>query len=282
MLIAQITDMHIKAEGTLVFGHVDTCAYLARAVEHLNRRDPRPDAVLVTGDMTNDGTPEDCAALARLLGRLEMPYYLVPGNHDTRANLRAAFPDLAYLPGEGHMRYVVEHHAVRLVALDSLVEGHHHGEIGGAQLDWLAGTLAAAPDRPTIVFFHQPPFATGIERMDGSRLTDADALGAVIARHPQVERVLCGHLHRPITRRFAGTVVQTAPATAHQVMLNLGEGKPLRWVMEPPAVMLHLWRAGDGLVSHVEPVGDYGQPQPFTHHHTRAAPAGQPAVARVS
>jgi Icc protein len=68
---------------------------------------------------------------------------------------------------------------------------------------------------------HHPPFATGITHMDNFGLDNAAELAEIVVRHPQVERILCGHLHRTIDRRFAGTVAGTAPSTAHQIRLNL-------------------------------------------------------------
>ena len=204
MLIAQISDMHVLRAGTRLFGALDTFASLARCVEHVNRLPTRPDAVLVTGDMTNDGDVADYEALVALLDRLAMPYYPIPSNHDDRERVRWAFRHLGFLPTTGPLHYTVEHLPIRLIALDTVVPGHTHGHLGEAQLAWLEATLRVAPDRPTIVFLHHPPFPTGIDHMDAIRLTDADALGAVITRHAQVERVACGHLHRVIQVRWAG------------------------------------------------------------------------------
>ena len=72
-----------------------------------------------------------------------------------------------------------------------------------------------------MIFMHHPPFKTAIEYMDGIGLEGADAMAEVVRRHPQVERVVCGHLHRSIQSRWAGTVAMTAPATAHQVDLDI-------------------------------------------------------------
>jgi len=274
MLIAQFTDMHLKPQGTLTFGAVDTAAHLARCVAHVNALTPRPDAVLVTGDLTNDAEPEAYALLRDLLAPLPMPVYLIPGNHDDRAGLRAAFPDHAYLPDGDFLHYAVENHAVRLIGLDTIVPGEAGGEMCDARIAWLAETLAAAPERPTVVFMHHPPFPTGIAFMDAMGLDGRDAMAAVVRRHGQVERVLCGHLHRPIQVRWAGTIAATAPATAHQVDLALSDDAPAHWVMEPPAVQLHLWRPETGVISHTSYIGDFGNKGSFKDPHT-------PPLARV-
>lgn len=263
MIIAQISDMHIRPEGALAYGRVETAGFLARCVDDILRLPTRPDVVLATGDLVDGGQPDEYARLRDLLAPLPMPVYLIPGNHDDRQALVAAFPDHRYLPRDGSfLHYVVEDSPVRLIGLDTTVPGKTGGLMCEARLAWLAERLDEARERPTVVFMHHPPFASGLRRMDAHGLERADALGAVIRRHPQVEAVLCGHLHRPIHVRWAGTVAATAPSTAHQVLLDLREDGPLAFTMEPPAYFLHAWRADVGLVTHTAYVGEHIGPLP--------------------
>jgi 3',5'-cyclic AMP phosphodiesterase CpdA len=248
MLIAQITDFHVTVPGGRLDRHYATAAHLSRAVAHINAMTPRPDLVLATGDLVDKGEAAEYERLRELLAPLTMPVYLIPGNHDAREPLRQVFADHAYLPRDGFLHYVVETEALRLIGLDTLIPQSGGGELCGERLDWLQARLAEKPDTPTLVFMHHPPFDSGIAKMDSPALVGRDRFAAIIAAAPQVERVLCGHLHRPITRRFAGTVAATAPSTAHQLELDLVSGN-LGVAMEPPAVLLHQWRDG-GLVSH--------------------------------
>jgi 3',5'-cyclic AMP phosphodiesterase CpdA len=277
MLVAQITDMHILAEGKLFhaprralppdaapgWSRIDTAACLARAVAELNELEPRPDAVVAAGDLTDHGNPEEYANLRTLLAPLRMPIYPIPGNHDTRDGLRAAFRDHGYLPKDGFLHYAVEDGPLRIVALDTHIPGAHPGELCGERLAWLDRTLTAKPAAPTVVMMHHPPFATGIEHMDRSALRQPEKLAAVIRRHPQVERILCGHMHRTIDKRFAGTIAGTCPSTAHQLVLALNPGTPAQFTFEPPGYQLHLWREGAGLVSHTAVFGDWPGPYPY-------------------
>ncbi len=144
-----------------------------------------------------------------------------------------------------------------------MIPGKTEGEVGAEQRDWLAARLADAPRKPTIVFMHHPPFPTGIGHMDSINCIDGEAVGAVIARHPQVERVVCGHHHRPIQIRWAGTIGSVAPSTAHQVTLDLSAGAPSSFCLEPPAFHLHCWIAGAGIVTHQAYIGDFPGPYPF-------------------
>jgi 3',5'-cyclic AMP phosphodiesterase CpdA len=266
MLIAQLSDPHFLPKGMLAFGKVDTAGFLERAVDHLNTLDL--DAALITGDLTNDGDEAVYAECAGIVSGLRAPFFVLTGNHDDRELMRARFAG-SYLPAEGPLCYTIEQFSVRVIALDSLVAGKPWGELGAAQLAWLDAQLALAPDKPTLVAFHHPPFRTGIGHLDRSMLRDAGALAEVIGRHPQVERVICGHVHRAIQSRFAGTVAQTAPSCAHQAELLFGAGHG-GWICEPPAVLLHYWDAADGMASHISMIGGYGPKGRFSDPHARA------------
>ena len=269
MLIAQISDLHFLPKGTLAFGRVDVAGCLARAIDHLNALAPRPDAVLITGDLTNDGDAAVWADLMVMFGRLAAPLYPLPGNHDDRELMRAAFAQLELFPAQGPLCFDVGLGPVRLIGLDSLIPGDPAGRLGPEQLAWLDARLGEQPEKPTLVALHHPPFRTGIDHMDAMMLEDGDALAAVIGRHRQVERVLCGHVHRTVQCRFAGTLGLIAPGTAHGVQLALA-GEPPRWIMEPPGVLLHEWRDGQGLVSHLDFIGDFEVGE-FSDQHTQAS-----------
>ena len=257
MLLVQLSDPHIVPRGEVLLGGIDTAAFLRDAVEHVNRLDPPPDLVLVTGDLVNEGRPDEYDHLRELLAPLRAPLHLVPGNHDLTDELRRAFPGQVHGAPGGRADGVIEG-PLRVVTLDSSRYPEPGGALDPEQLEWLDEALAGAPDHPTVVAVHHPPFATGIAHMDTMALDAASAAGlaAVVAAHPQVERVLSGHLHRHISRRFAGTIAMTAPSTAHAVQLDLGEGRAA-WNREPPALLLHLWTPTGGLVTHLEVIGDH-------------------------
>ena len=265
MIVGQITDFHVATPGAAIDRRFRTARRLAAAVAHLNALEARPDVVVATGDLVSGGAVAEYERLRAILAPLAMPVFLIPGNHDDRANLRSVFSDHRYLPSEGpFLHYVVEDYALRLMALDTVVPGEIGGALCAARLDWIEARLAEPPARPTFVFMHHPPFRTGVGWSDGkdgaAGLGGADAFGDIVARHPEIERIVCGHLHRPIEARWRGTLASTAPATAHQLALALGPESAITTVMEPPACQLHLWQAGDGLVSHTSYIGAFETP----------------------
>jgi Icc protein len=257
-LLAQISDLHIMTRGRLARSGVDTPAMVRSCVSHILALKQHPDAVAVTGDLTDHGRPEEYDMLRELLAPLHMPIYLIPGNHDDRHALRAAFPDHAYLRQSAELvQYVIDAHPLRIVALDTLIPGQGGGEVGEESLGWLDRTLESAPDAPAVVLMHHPPFKTYISYMDDYGLRNPEPLAAVIGHHPQVQAILCGHVHRPIVARFAGTIASTSPSPVHQVALNLEPGARLGLVMEPPAYRLHAYASQGGLVSHIMYVGEF-------------------------
>lgn len=264
MLLAQISDLHVTPKGRKLYDRIDTIGFLRAAVQHLNDLRPRPDFVLATGDLVDAGSPPEYEMLRELLAGLAMPYALMPGNHDERGNLRRAFADHAYLPKNGEfLQYTIEDLPLRLIALDTLIPGEGGGRLCAKRLEWLAARLQEQPQRPTLIAMHHPPFEAGIEDMDRLKCENGAALGAIVERHPQVERIVCGHVHRPMSVRWHGTLVTTAPSTAHQVALDFRAGAPAAWVMEPPACHLHYWLPAGGLVTHLSYIGGYGPATPF-------------------
>jgi Icc protein len=142
MLLAQISDLHVRPTGALYKDAVDSNRMFAEAIDHLNRLDPRPDLVLITGDLVDEGLKAEYDSLRALLDGLEPPHLLMAGNHDDREMLARSFPDHAYLPAAGAKHYLIDRHPVRIVALDTTVPGDHHGEIDEAGLAWLEGGAA--------------------------------------------------------------------------------------------------------------------------------------------
>ena len=264
MLIAQVTDTHIKAAGRLAYRQVDSAERLRNCVAHLNALDPRPDIVLLTGDLVDLGRPEEYALLREILAPLRMPLYAIPGNHDERGALRAAFADQHYLRQEAEfVQYVVEDYPLRLIGLDTVIPGEQGGELCAKRLAWLDEQLARAPGRPTALFMHHPPFVTGLANMDWQNCRNGDALGALVERHRQVVRILCGHVHRPIHLHWHGVTASIAPSPSHSCVLDLKPQASHDFVLEPPSCELHYWREGTGLISHLSFIGDYGGRFPF-------------------
>lgn len=247
-LLVQLSDPHIGAS----WGEGDPVEKLAAAVDAVRALDESPDAVLVTGDLAEHAADPEYEQARALLARIDAPLYVLPGNHDDRGALRRHFGVGG--AGGGPVQYAADLGPLRLVVLDSTLPGEDRGELDGERLGWLNGTLAAAPGTPTVVAMHHPPIAVGIPAWDaiGLPATHRRALGQVLERHPQVQRVVAGHVHRAITATLGGRSVVTVPSTYVQGLLDF-RATQLELSADPPGFAVHALVDGE-LVSHIQPV----------------------------
>ena len=259
MLIAQITDLHLGAAN----GDPDESneSRFDRVLARLTTMQPRPDLLLLTGDLTENGASDAYAVLAERLAAFDVPALLALGNHDRRAAFRAHFPDV---PSEnGFIQYVHDAGPLRVIVLDSLEEGRHGGSFCAERAAWLTARLDDAPDRPTIIVLHHPPIESGIGWMTIAPHEPWVArLDAVLAHYDNVVALLSGHLHRPLVSSWGGTLVAACPSTAPPLALELApidperpDGRPLV-TADPPAYALHLW-TGTRLLTHFETLGEH-------------------------
>lgn len=251
MLIVQLSDLHLCEAGPLAAKNV----FAERAVDAVRRLDPQPDLAILSGDLTEFGTAAEYGLLKRLLARLSVPAYAVPGNHDDRDAMRAAFRAEGYLPASGRLNFVVETRPVRIVALDSLIPGEVEGALDEESLRYLDDVLSAAPDVPALVMLHHPPFRCGLPDKDRIRLfAGAERFAAILTRHPQVERVVAGHHHRALQGRFGRALCQVAPPVRYMTPEERGETPTHEGDDEPPGFLLHRWVEGGGLATSLCPL----------------------------
>ncbi len=248
VIIAQISDLHIGAAPKLRGEKPED--NLLRAFDAL--RAFKPDVILATGDLANNEGAEEYAALAALLPHAPAPVFLLPGNHDHPDKMRAAFADHAYFPASGHLSYAIDHLPVRIVCLDQTERDAVPGRFTPELAKWLNATLSAAPDKPTLLALHHPPFRTNDILFDTIGLLEADSFKHVVARHPQVKRIVCGHHHRLTTGLIAHAPAISAPSTAWAYGAAFRDGdEPATITPEPPAFLLHVWTPQGGFATHL-------------------------------
>lgn len=246
-LVIQVSDLHLGAEWSAG----DPAARLREAIAAVRRFPDPAEAVIVTGDLTETGAPGDYALARELLAELELPVYVLPGNHDERAAMRQAFE----LPGEGAepIQYAAELGALRLLALDTTQPGSDAGELDPERLEWLEAELSRAPERPTLVALHHPPLSIGIAVWDEIGLAAAGRAGLerVLAAHPQVLGTIAGHVHRALVGQLAGRPALAIPSAYEQARLAYGL-EQIELCGDPPAFAVHSLVDGR-LVSHIQP-----------------------------
>jgi 3',5'-cyclic-AMP phosphodiesterase len=241
MLIAHLSDPHITT-GPL---GARPAAGLQLALARVMAIDPLPDCVVITGDLTDHGRPDEYEALREIFGAFPLPLYVATGNHDNRETFLDAFAGGPLLADSMEAYYLVECPEASIVVLDSHIPGSPAGQLGQAQLAWLDDVLNRRPEVPVVLALHHPPVPVGLPFLDGIRLLDGDALNDVIDAHPNVIRVMAGHVHRPISTGL----LTVAPSTYRQTGLVLGSDDPPGYLDEPTGFLLHLLD-GDVCVTH--------------------------------
>jgi 3',5'-cyclic-AMP phosphodiesterase len=253
-LIAQITDCHIGFDRA--DPEEDNVQRLRAVLARLRDGRNRPDLVLLSGDLTNFGEPENYARLAEVIAGQPFPIHLMLGNWDHREVFRAAIPEAQ--TSEGFVQFEAALPGLRLIALDTNEAGRHGGGFCAERAAWLNARLDADPVTPVVIAMHHPPVETGIEWLDsGANEAWIQRFARVIEGRPQVRAIVSGHMHRPIFTTFAGVPLVVCPSSAPHVELDLSpldpetpDGRPLV-VDDPAGYALHRWD-GQRLTSHFE------------------------------
>jgi 3',5'-cyclic AMP phosphodiesterase CpdA len=236
-LIAHVSDTHFG-------GPPDARARAEAVIAHLLALDPRPDVLLVTGDVADHGLPDEYAEARTVLDAWTGPKLVGTGNHDVREEFARCLLDRE---AGGPLVQVLDAPGHRLLMLDSLVAARggmriDHGELTPDQLNWLDAQLSA-DDRPAFVCLHHPPVDIGLGLMADILLKDPEPLGAIVAKHPHVQALLVGHAHTACATTFAGRPVLIGGGSASTVPLD-AEPYPVIWEAGPPTLAFHLLHDG--------------------------------------
>lgn len=246
-LLAQITDTHVLPPGEVLYGDIDTARHLSDTVQAINRMQPRPDVVLITGDLVETANQSAYQHLIALITLLEMPAYVLPGNHDDPPFMAEIFSDTPHFPvSDKTFQYAVEDFPFRILALNSHCQGTELPELGERRLNWLRQELETS-DKPVLIALHHPPMKTGIELIDMGGSQWYQGLESVLENHPQVKLVVCGHCHIDLYGRIGTVPVCMAPATSHQLVATRGSTVAPASINQPAAVTLHQFIDGNFL-----------------------------------
>lgn len=216
LLVAQLTDTHLFADGTKTMFDCRTNQTFAAVMQQLAQVQPRPDLLLLTGDISQDDTAESYAYARSLIGPLQIPTYWLRGNHDQNGDA------IEQLNGDRiTAEKSFEQGGWRFILLDSMVLDQPGGQLSQLQLEYLEQQLQ--DEKPTLVAVHHHPIDCGVKYMDDIRLSNADDLFAVLDRYPQVKLVICGHIHQEFAAERSGVTYLGTPSTCIQLKPNQTE-----------------------------------------------------------
>ncbi|WP_332979778.1 3',5'-cyclic-AMP phosphodiesterase [Microcoleus sp. A003_D6] len=213
LLVAQITDTHLFAELDREWKGLSTARTLQAVLDRLQQIRPQPDLLLLTGDLSQDETPESYELLASLISSLKIPAYWIPGNHDNVLVMQQILDKPPISPEkswkEGNWQFLL---------LSSVEAGCDGGRLSPESLDWLDSELQQTGDRPVMIALHHHPLPIDCEIMDGMMLHNADEFLAIVDRYPQIKIVLCGHIHQEFQQQRGSVTYLGTPSTCIQLL----------------------------------------------------------------
>ena len=214
MIIAQISDTHIALDTAR---RRSENRDFERAIADINTLDPAPDVIVHTGDIVHNGRQDEYAQAAAILAKARAPVYVLAGNKDNRANLRAAFSAGGYLASDSEfIDYAVDGYAVRLIAVDTLSSGSNKGDFCSERARRLIAMIDAETTKPIAVFAHHPPFEVpvGPDPLNFETPEMMARLSQALQHSGRVVAVISGHVHRGTAGHVGSIPATVMPSIA--------------------------------------------------------------------
>ena len=230
--ILHLTDTHLHADPAFEHMGVNTKQSLLDVLAHVEASNQKPDLILVTGDLTHDETAAGYQQLRAIMGSLQTPVYVLPGNHDIPALIN---DNMLSASVSNQTRIALDHW--HIIMLDTSIRDSECGELAASQLTLLQHTLNDDPDRHTLICMHHQPVPIGSRWLDTMQVKNSDAFMQIIQPHPQVKAVLWGHVHQAFYSRHAAIEWMATPATCRQFLpgsedfaMDNTKGAGYRWL----------------------------------------------------
>lgn len=209
--LVQVTDPHIFADAKGALLGLNTRESFELVCQRVQREEWKPDALLATGDLSQDASPEAYKYLADYFYSMNIPSFWVPGNHDHPETMEMYLSN-GRVSAAKHL--LIGHWQV--ILLDSSVAGKVHGFLAKEQLDFLKKTLKRYKDKHTLVVLHHQPIKIGSEWLDTIDLKNSDEFRQIIAKHDHVKGVLWGHVHQEFQQIIKGVSWIASPSSCVQ------------------------------------------------------------------
>lgn len=257
MYIAHISDLHINIEDKA--GVVN----LHKIIRCINNLDVRPDFVVVSGDLSHLKDYKNYQKCFEQLNKLNVPYYVITGNHDESEQLKLAlkefYPEHPVSELDNYLQYVVDNYPVRLIALDTFKSGKGNGDLGSDRLDWLKNKLEDNPhSKPVAILLHQFTLKTELSFFDSLEEHWFNKFNEIIAQYKDtVKIVLCGHLHNSLIGNIDSVPIISAFSTNWQAYFDFKEREYLVANKLPVGFYLHRYD-GKSFMSYVVAVSKEG------------------------
>jgi len=211
VLLVQITDCHIFATAEDCLQGLNTRQSFAAVSNAAVKNHHKPDLLVATGDLSQDGTTASYAYLAHEFDDMGIPTFWLPGNHDDSDAMRKHFTGKWIHAGKQ-----VLIGKWQIVLLDSTIQGEVCGRVSATQLGFLERALKAYPDRHALVCLHHQALDCGSEWLDLKGLKDSDQLRTQLLQYDNLRAVLWGHVHQESHHIIDGVEWMSTPSSCVQ------------------------------------------------------------------
>ena len=229
--LIHLSDLHLVSPGKLTSKVLDTNAILEETInEILSKKDyfGQIDGLVVTGDISDDGSMESYLSAYEKLSKLNVPILVIPGNHDLRDPMRKVFHEnVQFSKNSSQFDWVFEFDETLIIGLDTLVEGENFGFLEEKSLDFLSHQLSNNSGSDLVLLIHHPPIKTGIYFMDQIGLTNSSDLSECLKATNRPIKILCGHVHGVYHGLLGIHPVVSAPSICSAFEFNRQEFAPV-------------------------------------------------------
>ena len=251
MLVAHLSDLHVFSSQPETYQvRRDIVSVVSRIVADLTNLPIRPDAVFITGDVADGGSEADYALVRSLLAPLKMPVLVIPGNHDRRQTMRAAFADLVPFAPGAFLNFATSIGDFEVIGLDTMIPGKVEGELCDTRLDWLEHELSLRQSL-TFLLMHHPAWPSGNAQWDATALVRGGSkLGAILGKAQVPLRILSGHVHQAMHGSWNGhyAAIGGSPAFTYDFGIAATQEPPL--LDQPYSYFLHHKRTDGSIGVH--------------------------------
>lgn len=207
--ILQITDSHLYADAAGCLAGINTLDSFHAVLEQA--RALPAEMVLATGDLVHDASPEGYQRVHEAFNSLGIPVFCLPGNHDLPAVLAECLGG-----NEVTSPKRVVHGDWVIFMLDSTLPHEEGGHLSEDELAQLQQGLEQHADRHALICLHHHPVPVDSAWMDRMALDNPDRFFGLLARFPNVQGILWGHIHQAYDATYRGIRLMGSPSTCIQ------------------------------------------------------------------
>lgn len=219
LLFCQISDSHFMSKGKKIFDQIETYSQFVKVIDYCKILDPNPDFYIMSGDLIHDN-PKYYHNYFELCNQLNKPYFLMMGNHDIRTNLKENIINKKLIDKNGYLNFVINNFSLRIICLDTVIEGSTEGELTAASLDWLEEELKKDSNINTIIFMHHPPIEIGSILFDDIICKNGNEFLNLVKKYSNISKIIFGHVHCTYNCELKNLNLISCPSSSFQFPIN--------------------------------------------------------------